>query len=393
MNKKLIASTIAAATLGVSCLANAAIEEGQLTIWINGDKGYDGLAQVGAKFTADTGIPVKVEHPDDVPGKFQQAASTGAGPDILFWAHDRFGDWASAGLLSEVKPSSDVKAAIEDFTWDAVTIDGKVFGYPVAVEAVGLIYNKALVPNPPKTFEEIFALDKELQKDGKHAILWDYNNTYFTWPLIAANGGYVFKYEDGKYDIKDTGVNSPGAKKGVAMVKRLIDEGVMPKGADYSVMESKFASGEVAMMINGPWAWPNAEKAGIDFGVTYIPSIDGSPASPFVGVLAGAINESSPNKDLAVEFLENYLLNVDGLKMVDDNVSLGAVAHKEFMAQLASNPNIAATFANAQAGKPMPNVAAMGKFWSAMATALSNITSGRMKLDRALDGAAKRIVK
>lgn len=393
MNKKLIASAIAAATLGMSTLASAAIEEGQLTIWINGDKGYNGLAKVGEKFTADTGITVKVEHPDDVPGKFQQAASTGAGPDILFWAHDRFGDWASAGLLSEVKPSANVKKAIEDFTWDAVTIDGKVFGYPVAVEAVGLIYNKALVPNPPKTFEEIFALDKKLQKDGKHAILWDYNNTYFTWPLIAANGGYVFKYEGGKYDVKDTGVNNAGAKKGVAMLKRLIDEGVMPKGADYSVMESKFASGEVAMMINGPWAWPNAEKAGIDYGVTYIPSIDGSPASPFVGVLAGAINESSPNKDLAVEFLENYLLNIDGLKMVNDDVSLGAVAHKEFMAQLASNPNIAATFENAQAGKPMPNVAAMGKFWSAMATALSNITSGRMKLDRALDGAAKRIVK
>lgn len=393
MNKKLIASAIAAATLGMSTLASAAIEEGQLTIWINGDKGYNGLAKVGEKFTADTGITVKVEHPDDVPGKFQQAASTGAGPDILFWAHDRFGDWASAGLLSEVKPSANVKKAIEDFTWDAVTIDGKVFGYPVAVEAVGLIYNKALVPNPPKTFEEIFALDKKLQKDGKHAILWDYNNTYFTWPLIAANGGYVFKYEGGKYDVKDTGVNNAGAKKGVAMLKRLIDEGVMPKGADYSVMESKFASGEVAMMINGPWAWPNAEKAGIDYGVTYIPSIDGSPASPFVGVLAGAINEASPNKDLAVEFLENYLLNIDGLKMVNDDVSLGAVAHKEFMAQLASNPNIAATFENAQAGKPMPNVAAMGKFWSAMATSLSNITSGRMKLDRALDGAAKRIVK
>lgn len=44
--------------------ANAAIEEGQLTIWINGDKGYNGLAEVGKKFEEDTGIKVTVAHPD-----------------------------------------------------------------------------------------------------------------------------------------------------------------------------------------------------------------------------------------------------------------------------------------------------------------------------------------
>ncbi|GAA5214976.1 maltose/maltodextrin ABC transporter substrate-binding protein MalE [Corallincola platygyrae] len=396
MKKTILATAVAAATLGMSATASAAIEEGQLTIWINGDKGYNGLAEVGKKFEADTGVKVTVAHPDDAPGKFQQAASTGSGPDIFFWAHDRFGDWASAGLLSELKPSDNVKSAIEDFTWDAVTINGKVYGYPVAVEAVGLIYNKDLVAEPPKTFEEIPALDKKLQESsgGKvKAILWDYNNTYFTWPLIAANGGYVFKYENGSYDIKDTGVNVPGAKAGVKMIKDFIDQGIMPKGADYGVMDAAFNKGEIAMMINGPWAWSNIKKSGINYGVTYIPSVNGSAAKPFVGVLAGAVNAASPNKDLAVEFLENYLLTVDGLKMVNDDVPLGAVAFKEYMKQLAKDPNIAATFANAQAGEPMPNVAAMGKFWSAMATALSNVTSGRQTVDKALDGAAKRIVK
>lgn len=393
MKKTLIASAIAVATLGMSVAASAAIEEGQLTIWINGDKGYNGLAKVGEKFTADTGIPVTVAHPDDAPGKFQQAASTGSGPDIFFWPHDRFGDWADAGLLTELKPSAAMKKKVDDFAWDAVTVNGKVYGYPVSVEAVGLIYNKDLVPTPPKTFEEIPALDKELQKKGAHAILWDYNNAYFTWPLIAANGGYAFKKTATGYDVKDTGVNNAGAKKGAQMLKDLIDKGVMPKGADYSVMESKFNSGKVAMMINGPWAWANIEKSGIHYGVIAIPSVDGSASKPFVGVLAGAINAASPNKDLAIEFLENYLLTDEGLATVDNDVPLGAVPLKSYMAKLKSDPRIAATFANAQAGEPMPNVAAMGKYWSAMNTALSNITSGRQSVDKALDSAAKRIVR
>ncbi|MBD1388442.1 maltose/maltodextrin ABC transporter substrate-binding protein MalE [Neiella sp. HB171785] len=392
MKTSLLATAVAVATLGMSASV-AAIEEGKLLIWINGDKGYNGLAEVGKKFEQELGVPVEVQHPDDATGKFQQAASTGDGPDIFFWAHDRFGDWVSAGLLSPVEPASKTKAAIEDFAWDAVTIDGKVYGYPLSVEAIGLIYNKDLVPNPPKTFEEIPALDKELQKKGKNAILWDYNNTYFTWPVLAANGAYAFKYENGAYDVNDTGVNNKGAVQGATLIKKMIDDGMMPTGANYSVMESKFNSGQVAMMINGPWAWGNVEKSGINYGVTFIPSVGGNPSKPFVGVVAGAINAASPNKDLAKEFLENYLLNKEGLSTVNADVPLGAVPHKEYMSELASNPNIAATFANAQAGEPMPNVNAMGKFWGAMESALKNITSGTQSVEDALNTAAKRIVK
>ena len=52
MNKKLIASLVGIATLGTAFLANAAIEENQLTVWVNGDKGYNGIAKVGEKFTS-----------------------------------------------------------------------------------------------------------------------------------------------------------------------------------------------------------------------------------------------------------------------------------------------------------------------------------------------------
>ncbi len=38
-------------------------EEGKLVIWINGDKGYNGLAEV-EKFLSKTPALVTVEHPD-----------------------------------------------------------------------------------------------------------------------------------------------------------------------------------------------------------------------------------------------------------------------------------------------------------------------------------------
>ncbi|HCC61387.1 MAG TPA: maltose/maltodextrin ABC transporter substrate-binding protein MalE, partial [Pseudomonas sp.] len=341
----------------------------------------------------ETGIPVEVAHPDAATDKFQQAAATGNGPDIFIWAHDRLGEWAQSGLITPVTPSAETKQEVADFAWDAVSYNGKLWGYPMAVEAPALIYNKALVSTPPKTFEEVLAMNKELAADGKRAILWDYNNTYFTWALLAANGGYAFEDTGSGYDVSKTGVNNEGAKQGAAVLKRLIDEGVMPKGADYSAAEAAFNKGDTAMFISGPWAWSNIKKSGIDFGVAPIPAVGDSPSKPFSGVMAATLNAASPNQALAVEFLENYLLEVEGLKAVNADVPLGAVVNKEYMAELSDDPMIKATFESAQQGRPMPNIPQMGVFWSAMEPALTNITSGRQTVDAALDDAAKRIVK
>ena len=75
----------------------AAMTEGEITIWINGDKSYEGLAEIGKQFEADTGVKVNVQHPESLEARFEKAAAKGLGPDIIFWAHDRFGGYAEAG--------------------------------------------------------------------------------------------------------------------------------------------------------------------------------------------------------------------------------------------------------------------------------------------------------
>jgi len=380
------------ATLTGSPSRARADEKGTLQIWINGDKAYNGLAKIGEKFTKDTGIKVIVEHPQDAPSKFQQAAASNGGPSIMIWAHDRAGEWVTAGLVESITPAPKFVAQFDKVGWDAFTFSGKVWGYPISIESIGLIYNKALVAKPPASFEDILALDKKLAKDGKHAILWDYNNTYFTFPLLAANGGYPFgRNAKGDYVATDVGVNNAGAIKGAEMLVKLIEAGVMPKAATYSAMESAVNKGEVAMMISGAWAWPNLKKSNIDFGVAPIPSIGGKPSKPFIGVMGAMINRASNNKDVAKEFIENYLLKMDGLKTLDADVSLGVGASKEFYKSRAADPLIAATMVNIKAGILMPSLPEMSRFWSAMESALGNISAGRQKPKEALDGAAQRI--
>ncbi|MBY6198313.1 maltose/maltodextrin ABC transporter substrate-binding protein MalE [Vibrio hangzhouensis] len=388
-------STVALGTLVAlgSFGANAAIEEGQLTIWINGDKGYNGLAEVGKQFEEDTGIKVTVAHPDGLESRFPQVAATGDGPDIVFWAHDRFGEYAQAGLLAEIKPSKEIKEGIVDFAWDAVKYDGKIIGYPVAVESLSLIYNKDLVPNPPKTWEEVEALNAKLAKDGKTAIMWNLKEPYFTWPLMAADGGYAFKYNGGSYDIKDAGIAKDGVKDALTFVKSLVEKGVISADMDYSVSESAFNQGKTAMTINGPWSWANIEKSGINYGVATLPKFNGQASKPFVGVLTAGISTASPNRDLAVEFLENYLLTNDGLRKVNDDKPLGAVALTSFQNELGEDARIAATMDNAMNGEIMPNVPQMSAFWASAKNAIVNVVDGRQTVEAAVADAEKQMTK
>ncbi len=363
-----------------------------LLVWINGDKGYNGLQKVGDAFTRDSGVRVVVQHPEGAPDKFQAAAAAGKGPDIMCWPHDRVGEWAKSGLVVPVRPSKRLRAEIDDAAWGAFTYRGQTWGYPIAIEAVGLIYNKALVPTPPASFEQVIEIDKKLKGQGKGAILWAYNQSFFSWALLAGPGAFVFgRNAQGELDPRVVGVNNAGALQGAQMIERLIKDGHMPQGARYSEMEGAFARAQVAMMINGPWAWDNVRKVGIDFGVAPIPAIGGKPGRPFVGVLGCMITAPSKAKDVAREFIENHLLKVASLKLISADVPLGVPANKAYYAELSADPRIKATMDNARAGEPIPNIPEMGRFVPAMDAALEAITNGRQAPKDALDGAAARM--
>ncbi|EPC9792641.1 maltose/maltodextrin ABC transporter substrate-binding protein MalE [Klebsiella variicola] len=371
----------------------AKIEEGNLVIWMSSDKGYAGVAKVGERFYNDTGVKVTVEYPDKLEEKFPQAAAIGEGPDIIIWAHDRFGGYAQTGLLAEINPDNSFLDKFYRFAWDSERYNGKLIAYPIAIETLSLIYNKDIIATPPKTWEEIPALDDSLKLKGKSALMFNLREPYFVWPLLAAEGGYSFKFEDGKYDVNDVGIYKPGTVSGLTLLVNFIKNNHMSADTDYPISEAAFNKGETAMTISGPWAWSNLDKSKINYGVSVLPSFKGKPSKPFVGVLSAGINAASPNKELAKEFLENYLLTIEGLETVNKDRLLGASALKSYQERLEKDPRIAATLENASLGEVMPNISQMSAFWYATRTAIINATSGRQTVDAALKDAQQRVLK
>ena len=135
--------------------------DGELLIWISDNRAFHALGDLGKTFEKDVGVPVKVETQEQITDKFQSAAQSGKGPDIFFWAHDRIGEWADAGLIRPLEVKDDFKANFLPMSWDAVTHNKQIFGYPISLEAVSLIYNKKFITGkPPTQLSEIPPLAK-----------------------------------------------------------------------------------------------------------------------------------------------------------------------------------------------------------------------------------------
>lgn len=368
-------------------------KDGELLIWISDNRGYRALVELGQKFEKEFGVSVEVQTQDDITNKFQAAAQALKGPDIFFWANDRIGEWADAGLLRPLKIRSKFKGAFVPMAWDAVTHKNQIWGYPLALECVSLIYNKRLVPEkPPDQLSEFAAFDKQLkaQHPGATAIMWEYASPYFSFPFLASAGAYPFKRTASGYDLEDIGVNNAGAIAGLTAIIDLINAGVLPKGSTQSISEQKMSSGLLATMVNGPWIWTDLRKSGIDFALAPLPGVGGNPGKPFVGVLAALINRSSPNADFAVEFLEKYVCTKKGLTAIDTEAPLGVPALKALAEEMsATNPLIKGTYENVRNGMVMPNIPEMGKFWSSMKAAFELATSGRASPEAALKAARK----
>lgn len=385
-----ISSLPGSATLQ-SCLATAdssVPSNPDITIWINSDKGYEGLQKLANCYAETSGNTVAVETPDDVTEKFQEEAAVGGGPDIFIWAHDRIGDWAQNNLLAEVSPSQDVFSSIPHQYWDSTEYEGKLYGYPLSVEGSTIIVNNQLVTGNTIDLNSAGSFFEQ----GYHSLIWDYNNTYFTYGWLNANGGYAFKKTSTGYDVTDTGVDHEGFITQGDLIRQLIEQDVMPEGVDYGEMDAAFKVGEAAMIINGPWAYADYAQAGIDYSVRGF-RINGNVPRMFTGVLSATINANSTNKSDAETFIQEYLMTEAGIGAVDDDRSVGIPANLGYLATRSENENLLGLATVMLEGEPMPNVPEMGAFWSSMGPALTSISGGNKTARSAFSEAKQNILR
>jgi maltose/maltodextrin transport system substrate-binding protein len=155
---------------------------GELLIWMDSDRGY-ALELIAKKFENDFGLKVTIEAPEKITDSFQIAAQAAKGPDIVIWAHDKLGEWADAGLIAPVEVSDELLNKFFRKSWQAVLHHERIWGYPISLETITLIYNKKLLDSPPPTeLAELVSMNQKIKKKhpGVTTILWDYKSSYYS---------------------------------------------------------------------------------------------------------------------------------------------------------------------------------------------------------------------
>jgi maltose/maltodextrin transport system substrate-binding protein len=134
-------------------------------------------------------------------------------------------------------------------------------------------------------------------------------------------------------------------------------------------------------------------KSGIDFGVAPVPGVGGKPGKAFIGVSVAYINRSSPNLDIARQFLENYAITDEGLAEANRLKPLGIPALKSLYETMSKSDELLREMkVCADDGEVMPNIPQMGRFWGAMGSALQIATNGQATAQQALTEARENML-
>lgn len=303
--------------------------------------------------------PVFVSY-ESLGSKLEAAIPRGNGPDLFVFAHEKVGAWVAEGL---VRPVTLPAEGLHPVTVEALTLEGRVWGWPLAYKSLALYHNRALVPTPPGTTDELVALATKLRGPDRWGFAWEAASAYAVAPWLHGYGGGVFG-TDG------VAIDRPENVEGLRFVEELAALGpAEPSGA---LLTQLFNEGRVAMIANGPW-FLGEVSADVDFGVAPLPVVasTGRAAAPYVTVEGLFLAAHEGDRTDATTF---------GAWMV--SAEAARIRHetgRQLVATTAidvTDPTLAAFRKQLDTAVPMPTRAEMGRTWEPLARSLRRLGRG-----------------
>ncbi len=261
---------------------------------------------------------------------FKKQLSIGASadelPDIAILDSPDHASYLEMGIFEDITGKFDVSSYYEG-TVNSCTVDGKLYGVPFGVNCLALYYNEEMLQaagcKVPETWDELMEAAKALTSDNVTGLAFcsvqNEEGTFNFSPWLWSTGAT-------SYDL-----NNENGIRALTFIQSLINEGVMSKECinwTQGDVMNQFISGNVAMMVNGPWQIPTmqAEAPDLKWKVTLIPR-DAQYASALGGENYAVIN--SGNVEGALDFLTyatseekvTYLMDKFGYISADKSIA------------------------------------------------------------------------
>ncbi|MBP1967395.1 extracellular solute-binding protein [Paenibacillus aceris] len=239
------------------------------------------------------GLSITLDGVEDKVNRFEKlrAEMAAGNPPEIF---DLFGgtdtkDYVKANRLLDLTPILNELGLMDKFySFEEFTVDGKIYGIPMAGYVEGLYYNKKILSDnqikPPQTWDDLLAAAAKLkaQKITPFALAakdsWVINMMSNTMWVRTAGPSSIEGFLDGSKHWTDPDVVDAFEKYNLLVKKGYFQEGSL--ALSYAEQQNKFSSGEAAFMFDGSWANTpllDPEKSAIvkDIGFMSFPDMGG----------------------------------------------------------------------------------------------------------------------
>lgn len=369
-------------TLGV--LTTAARAQDRLELWhaYRGDE-KSALEQVLARFTKQTGIAVDVlQVPHDAyPSKLSAAAPRGHGPHVFVDSHERLGDFLQRGVAAP-QNAHPIEAELPEKALDALSIDGKRVGLPLAYKCLALYVNTALVREVPDSWEALTGLKQSLPS-GVYPLAYETQNVYFHVAVLHAFGGRQLNADE------SFGFVGPPAVQSIQLVSDAVARGALPEEASGALVSELFRAGRAATVISGTYFASDIGDQ-VAYRVVPLPKVaaTNSALAPYLTVEAAALTPKGARSADALS-LVHFLAGAESAEL-RARVGKQVVTRRELPEYSKQSPFLSAFALQTQSAVLMPASARMRSTWEPATRALKKALSGAVTPAAALDEAKRR---
>jgi raffinose/stachyose/melibiose transport system substrate-binding protein len=234
---------------------------------------WQAMADAYMKANPGVQIDITILENDAFKTKLTTVMQSGNPPDLFqSWGGGVMAEYAQAGLIKDL--TGDLKGAWGDSfnkaPLDVYSYNGKYYGVPWDMGAVGFWYNKALftkagISAPPTTWTELLNDVKKLQAAGITPIALGEKDKWpghFWWVYLATRLGGKAAFD--KAYSRTGSFADPSYVQAGQKLKELIDLKPFPQGylgLAYTDESALMGDGKAAMELMGQWE-PGAQKDG-----------------------------------------------------------------------------------------------------------------------------------
>ncbi|MDP9882967.1 multiple sugar transport system substrate-binding protein [Sinomonas atrocyanea] len=220
-------------------------------------------------------------------------------------------EFAAKGWLQPLKDKTAIDtSAMLPATVKTATYGGTLYAAPQTSDGGLLYYRKDLVPNPPKTWDEMMSMCSIAKQNN----IGCYAGQFQKYEGLTVNAAEAINSFGGKI-VDDSGkasVNSPEAKTGLSKLVDAFKNGNIPAEAiTYKEEDSRtaFQDGKLMFLRNWPYVYnivnktDGSSKVADKFGIAPLPGQNGPGASSLGGHNV-AMSVYSKNKATALDFMK-----------------------------------------------------------------------------------------